>query len=247
MLLVHQPTFYRRHPPASCHFAPHPTGSPPSITDKPAEGRPLLPAPRSSLQRPSGAEAGPRKTLPDSLPSGLCDVCLGAGSLPCTACTGTGRLPKGGYQLRNRIDKSRIHGQCLLAMLSRVPSLPASHSTQGPCPAHLPSSPPGSKWTAMTRTLGWRHFAVAAARPAEGGGSYLLLQASMDPKAKIWVRMHGGLQVAARARDHGRRVGAGCIKRCAKIMLEYINTTVHCHLNILILPYIATCFLAFTM
>ena len=35
----------------------------------------------------------------------------------------------------------------------------------------------------MTRTLGWRHFAVAAARPAEGGGSYLLLQDSLKKAA----------------------------------------------------------------
>ncbi|KAG1653549.1 hypothetical protein FOA52_008214 [Chlamydomonas sp. UWO 241] len=45
----------------------------------------------------------------------------------------------------------------------------------------------GSKWTAMQETLGWRHFRVAEQRNRTAGLVFLLMQASCDPSAQLWV------------------------------------------------------------
>lgn len=44
----------------------------------------------------------------------------------------------------------------------------------------------GSKWTAMARTLGWRHF-TAVERRKQGKDSYVLLVATCDEDTKLWV------------------------------------------------------------
>ncbi|KAF8071036.1 hypothetical protein HT031_001118 [Scenedesmus sp. PABB004] len=44
----------------------------------------------------------------------------------------------------------------------------------------------GSKWTAMSATLGWRHFRVVAQRKL-GPHVFLLLQASCEAGAQLWV------------------------------------------------------------
>ncbi|GBF96823.1 hypothetical protein Rsub_09679 [Raphidocelis subcapitata] len=44
-----------------------------------------------------------------------------------------------------------------------------------------------SKWTAMETTLGWRHFRVLQVRKASPRATFLLLQASCDASAQIWV------------------------------------------------------------
>ena len=46
----------------------------------------------------------------------------------------------------------------------------------------------GSKWTAMQRTLGWRHFHVTDRRKAGCSGETLvLLVATCDSSAKLWL------------------------------------------------------------
>ncbi|KAI8469723.1 MAG: hypothetical protein J3K34DRAFT_273916 [Monoraphidium minutum] len=44
-----------------------------------------------------------------------------------------------------------------------------------------------SKWTAMEETLGWRHFRCLAVRKAGRRATFLLLAASCDPAAQLWV------------------------------------------------------------
>lgn len=56
----------------------------------------------------------------------------------------------------------------------------------------MPLCSAGSKWTAMTPTLGWRHFRIIAVRrvskePRHNSSSFLLLQASCDSSAQLWV------------------------------------------------------------
>ncbi|KAF6265840.1 hypothetical protein COO60DRAFT_1291937 [Scenedesmus sp. NREL 46B-D3] len=45
----------------------------------------------------------------------------------------------------------------------------------------------GSKWTAMEETLGWRHFRVIQQRKLDKHTAFLLLQASCDHSAALWV------------------------------------------------------------
>lgn len=45
----------------------------------------------------------------------------------------------------------------------------------------------GSKWTALERTLGWRHFCVAQKMVVSNGKQFLLMVATCDERAKIWV------------------------------------------------------------
>lgn len=51
-----------------------------------------------------------------------------------------------------------------------------------------------SKWTAMQRTLGWRHFRVIE-RKKEGKLTFIQLQASCDPNTRLWVCFNFGLLV----------------------------------------------------
>lgn len=46
----------------------------------------------------------------------------------------------------------------------------------------------GSRWTAMQQTLGWRHFRVTQVRK-QGKNSFLLMQASCDHSAQLWVNV----------------------------------------------------------
>ncbi|WIA11765.1 hypothetical protein OEZ85_011859 [Tetradesmus obliquus] len=47
----------------------------------------------------------------------------------------------------------------------------------------------GSKWTAMQETLGWRHFRVTQQRKLDKHTAFLLLQASCDTSAQLWVNV----------------------------------------------------------
>lgn len=44
----------------------------------------------------------------------------------------------------------------------------------------------GSKWTALQRTLGWRHFR-ATEKTKRGKHVYALMMATCDPAACLWV------------------------------------------------------------
>ncbi|KAL4452629.1 hypothetical protein ABPG75_008291 [Micractinium tetrahymenae] len=46
----------------------------------------------------------------------------------------------------------------------------------------------GSKWTAMERTFGWRHFR-AVQKQGQGKGTLVLLQATCDESTQFWVNM----------------------------------------------------------
>ena len=46
----------------------------------------------------------------------------------------------------------------------------------------------GSKWTAMERTFGWRHFHATQKRK-EGKSTYVLLVSTCDEKTQFWVMM----------------------------------------------------------
>eukprot|EP00193_Tetraselmis_chui_P020570 CAMPEP_0177779780 /NCGR_PEP_ID=MMETSP0491_2-20121128/16811_1 /TAXON_ID=63592 /ORGANISM="Tetraselmis chuii, Strain PLY429" /LENGTH=233 /DNA_ID=CAMNT_0019299425 /DNA_START=65 /DNA_END=766 /DNA_ORIENTATION=+ len=46
----------------------------------------------------------------------------------------------------------------------------------------------GSKWTAMERTFGWRHF-TATQKRKEGKDVYVLLVATCDPATRLWVNV----------------------------------------------------------
>jgi len=45
----------------------------------------------------------------------------------------------------------------------------------------------GSKWTAMERTFGWRHFRCVQKR-GQGKATLVLLQATCDDSTQLWVR-----------------------------------------------------------
>ena len=47
--------------------------------------------------------------------------------------------------------------------------------------------PAGSKWTALQRTIGWRHFRATQKMKA-GKNVYALMMATCDSSACIWVR-----------------------------------------------------------
>ncbi|KAL4853668.1 hypothetical protein ACK3TF_005387 [Chlorella vulgaris] len=46
----------------------------------------------------------------------------------------------------------------------------------------------GSKWTAMERTFGWRHFRVMQ-KKGQGKGTFVLMTATCDESTQFWVNM----------------------------------------------------------
>lgn len=58
----------------------------------------------------------------------------------------------------------------------------ASLATLAPCA--------GSKWTAMERTFGWRHFRVMQ-KKGQGKGTFVLMTATCDESTQFWVRGPG--------------------------------------------------------
>jgi hypothetical protein len=59
----------------------------------------------------------------------------------------------------------------------------------------------------METTLGWRHFRCIQVRKAGPGATFLLLQASCDASAQLWVNSQVGRLAGGRA--HVRRRAAG--------------------------------------
>jgi tryptophan-rich hypothetical protein len=47
----------------------------------------------------------------------------------------------------------------------------------------------GSKWTAMERTLGWRHYRATQKRQQGEGGWFVELVATCDDTVKLWVNI----------------------------------------------------------
>jgi tryptophan-rich hypothetical protein len=76
----------------------------------------------------------------------------------------------------------------------------------------------GSKWTAMERTFGWRHFHATQKRK-NGRDTFVLLVATCDSSAQLWVNVKnlkdrgawaaGWLQ-KAELRGMGAQIGPQC-------------------------------------
>lgn len=47
----------------------------------------------------------------------------------------------------------------------------------------------GSKWTAMEKTFGWRHFVVVQRRKEKTGEAYVLLSATCNKETQLWVNI----------------------------------------------------------
>lgn len=115
-----------------------------------------------------------------------CPLCQGHTQVPCDACGGRGRLTKGGYHANNPVSVARIVGAaCSLHNLCIY-----AHPAQSGCGNvdHVVTRrvDVGSKWTALHRTLGWRHF-TATHKMKGGRHTYALLVATCDTTASLWV------------------------------------------------------------
>jgi len=121
---------------------------------------------------PSGASRASRASSSFSIPlqrrtrapeESPCFWCHGTATSPCSACGGTGNASAGrNHHARNHVNLSRVVG---------------------------------TKWTALERTFGWRHFEVKEymhvlkADPGKKNGkqTYVLLEATCDASARLWV------------------------------------------------------------
>lgn len=110
-----------------------------------------------------------------------CPLCLGHTQVPCQTCQGQGRLTKAGYHANNPVFVARIVGATKLMYLPDQNILCVSVEPVTPDAVDT-----GSKWTALQRTLGWRHFTVTH-KMKEGRHTYALLVATCDNTATLWV------------------------------------------------------------
>mmetsp|Transcript_17161 Transcript_17161/g.43041 ORF Transcript_17161/g.43041 Transcript_17161/m.43041 type:complete len:256 (-) Transcript_17161:556-1323(-) len=124
-----------------------------------AHGRPLaMPIPAVG----SSQEASPQET--GSQPSSLEEkVQRMVSTGMCSACRGSGRVPCTACNGTGKLSRGGYNKKTT-----------------------LPKEIINSKWTAMEDTIGWRHFRVMSQRKA-GAQAFLLMQASCDPAAQIWV------------------------------------------------------------
>lgn len=215
-------------PPPAANFAlcvtpPLPVRSSPCSDPPPPPPRPLY----GSFVRP----------LVDLERTAACRRCSGSGFIDCPACQGRGRLPRGGYQKRNPVNASRVVGGRLVWSSSGAGCFRACRAPiqlSWACPTCGPSVPTehllnaddiaanwppfaGSRWTAMERTLGWRHFQAVQKR-GQGRDAFVLLESTCDRDTKLWVRPDASHLLATVARwnaSWGRQLQRKSADACA--------------------------------
>jgi tryptophan-rich hypothetical protein len=90
-------------------------------------------------------------------------------------------------------QRTRACGRC--AGTAAVPCAPCSGTGRLPPGGYNARNPVnaarvvGTKWTAMQRTLGWRHFRVLQRRREGKGEAFVLLAATCDERTQLWVSL----------------------------------------------------------
>ena len=93
--------------------------------------------------------------------------------VPCRRCRGTGTPPKGGYHQHNPVKLDTIVGRRDVTDGTGTGIYDVSVYVE-------------SKWTAMEKTFGWRHFQVID-KTKNAEQTYLLLTATCDNATQFWV------------------------------------------------------------
>ncbi len=127
--------------------------------------------------RAAGLTRAQRKVDPTPTTDGFCFACRpGQGRVTCRGCSGSGLLSRAGYARANPVDLKRVVGKGV-----------STHChTAARCLPNATAPIAGSKWTALEKTFGWRHF-QAVSRKKEGSAQFVELASTCDTNVRFFV------------------------------------------------------------